>query len=60
MTSNRQKRLAEALRENLKRRKQQIRDRAGRAQPDRDPHDGAEPAAEGVTRKPTGNADKRG
>jgi hypothetical protein len=60
LTKDRQKRLAEALRENLKRRKQQIRDRAGRAQPDRDALEGAEPDAEGVTRKPTGNADERG
>jgi hypothetical protein len=59
LTKDRQKRLAEALRENLKRRKQQIRDRAGRAKPDEDAREGAESLGEGGAPQPAGNADKR-
>lgn len=59
MNDNRQKRLSEALRANLKRRKQQIRGRAGKADQEPAAQQTSEPQ-EDETGPPVGNEDKRG
>ena len=60
MNDNRQKRLSEALRANLKRRKQQLRGRAGTAEQDRAGQQAQKPMADEEADVPAGNEDKRG
>ena len=60
MNDNRQKRLSEALRANLKRRKQQARGRAGRSDQEHAGQQQAEPATDEDGGVPERNEDKRG
>jgi hypothetical protein len=59
VNDTRQKRLGEALRENLKRRKQQAKGRAGRAEQDRTAQPAPSSVADEDTGVPVGNEDKR-
>jgi len=60
VNDTRQKRLGEALRANLKRRKQQAKGRAGHAELDRSAQQAPRPAADEDPGAPVGNEDKRG